>query len=266
MADLFPSAIAYEKMMGRWSERLAPLFLDFAGIPDSGRVLDVGCGTGTLVDAVARRAGESTIVGIDPSQPFIDYARQRFAGSRFTFDCGDGMALPYADASYDCSLSLLVFMFIPQPERAASEMRRVTRPGGTVAACVRDSGAGGLEMARIFWEEAVKLDPAAAALVPEKNWRCNRMGELTKAWQAGGLDGVEEVGLEIRTDFSSLDDYWLPYNSGAAAPGIYTARLSPAQREALRAALQTRLLGDRHDGPFSMRAAAWAVRGRVPER
>jgi SAM-dependent methyltransferase len=249
--------------MGRRSERLAPLFLDFAGVQDGARVLDVGCGTGALVDAVVKRGAGSTVVGIDPSQPFIEYTRQRFPGPRFRFDCGDGMALPYPDASFDYSLSLLVFMFIPQPEKAASEMRRVTRPGGTVGACVWDSGGGGLKMARIFWEEAVKLDPAAAT-GPERNVHCNRAGELTKVWRAVGLENVEEVGLEIRTDFTGFDDYWVPYNSGVGPQGVYNERLSVAQREALREALRRRLLGDRPDGPISLRAGAWAVRGRVP--
>jgi SAM-dependent methyltransferase len=263
MADMFPNATAYEKLMGRWSERLAPLFLDFAAVREAGRVLDVGCGTGALVDAVAKRDPGSTVVGIDPSQPFIDYARQRFQGPRFSFDRGDGMALPYPDASFDCSLSLLVFMFIPQPEKAASEMRRVTRPGGTAAACVWDSKGGGMEMARIFWEEAVKLD-ATAATLPERSVHCNRAGELTKVWRAAGLKDIVEVPLEIATSFSGFDDYWMPYNSGVGPQGVYNQRLAPAHRESLRAALRARLLGDGPDRPFTLRAGAFAVRGTVP--
>jgi SAM-dependent methyltransferase len=263
MADMFPNAVAYERLMGRWSEKLAPLFLDFAGVPDGGRILDVGCGTGALVDAVARLAVESSIVGIDPSRPFVDYARQRFRHPRFTFDCGDGMALPYPDASFDSSLSLLVLQFVPQPEKAAGEMRRVTRPGGTVAACCWDTGGGGMEMGRLFWEEAGKLDPVGVA-GRKRTDRCNRAGELTQVWHAAGLENVEEVALEILTDFSSFDDYWLPYNSGVGPQGIYNDRLSAPQRETLRQALRRRLLGDRLDGPFSLRASAWAVRGTVP--
>lgn len=264
MADMFPNAVAYERMMGRWSARLAPLFLDFARVRDGGRILDVGCGTGALVEAVASLGDRSKIVGIDPSRPFIDYARQRFTNPRFGFDCGDAMALPYPDRSFDCALSLLVFMFIPQPEKAANEMRRVTRAGGTVAACTWDSGGGGMEMARIFWEEAAKLDPAADAR-PERSLHCNRAGQLTEVWRAAGLEDVEEVGLEIRTDFTGFDDYWVPYTKGVGPQGIYNDRLSATQREALREGLRRRLLGDGPDRPFSLRAGAWAVRGTVPK-
>lgn len=135
MAEMFSNAAAYEGLMGRWSARLAPLFMNFAQVKDGERVLDVGCGTGSLVRTIADNAGQSEIVGIDPAQPSIDYCRARFPDPRITFDVGSAMDLPYATDSFDQSLSLLVFSFVPQPEKAASEMRRVTRPGGTIAAC-----------------------------------------------------------------------------------------------------------------------------------
>ncbi len=52
MTDMFSKSDAYENLAGRWSARLAPLFLDFAGVSDGERVLDVGCGTGVLSWAV----------------------------------------------------------------------------------------------------------------------------------------------------------------------------------------------------------------------
>jgi SAM-dependent methyltransferase len=267
MAEMFANAAAYERMMGRWSSRLALQFLDFAGIQGGGKILDVGCGTGSLIQAVADRVAGVDITGIDPARPFIDYCHQRFTGPRFGFDCGNGMDLPYPQNSFDHSLSLLVFMFIPQPDKAAAEMRRVTRPGGTVAACTWESGdgLGGLQMTTVFWEEAEKLDPAASAMA-ERPRHCNREGQLSALWRAAGLAAVEETALEFRTEHVSFDDYWSPFLGGIGPHGVYVSQLSPERRDSLREALRKRLLGDRADGPISLGAKALAVRGIAADR
>lgn len=262
MAEMFSNPAAYERMMGRWSARLAPLFVDFAQVREGSRVLDVGCGTGSLVHAVAQITRRSEIVGIDPAQPFIDHCRSRFVDPRIAFDCGSALELPYPDDAFDQSLSLLVFMFLPQPEAAASEMRRVTRPGGTVAACTWNVER--LELSSILWDEAMKLDPNAE-LHAERPRRCTRKGELDALWHAAGLEDVEETALEIRTEFSSFDDWWLPFVGGAGPAGAYVVGLSPERREALRAALHAKLLAGGADHPFALRAQAWAVRGTVPD-
>jgi ubiquinone/menaquinone biosynthesis C-methylase UbiE len=150
MAQMFANAIGYQQLMGRWSVRLAPLYVEFAKLRDEGRVLDVGCGTGALVKVVAGITRQSEIVGVDPAQSFVDYARTQITDRRIKFEVGDAMHLPFPTASFDQTLSLLVMMFIPEPERAAKEMKRVTRPGGTVSACTWDRD--GLELASIFWE------------------------------------------------------------------------------------------------------------------
>jgi SAM-dependent methyltransferase len=74
---MFTNAEAYEHNMGRWSQRLAPLFIEFVGVRDADRVIDVGCGTGSLSLALARVTKRSEIVGDDPSVSFVDYARPR---------------------------------------------------------------------------------------------------------------------------------------------------------------------------------------------
>jgi SAM-dependent methyltransferase len=265
MTEMFARTDGYEAMMGRWSMRLAPLFLDFCGVRSGGKILDMGCGTGSLVHTLADRAISASIVGIDPSQTAIDYCRERFSGKPTTFDCGNGMSLPYADDAFDHSLSLLVFQFIPQPEKAAKEMRRVTRPGGTVGACTWDSVGGGMEMSAIFRQEAAKLDPTANARA-ERRRGCNSKGALEALWRATGLEGVEETAIEFRTNFTGFDDYWLPFTMGAGPQGVYVESLSADSRTALREQLRRRLLGDGPDGPFSLGARAWAVRGTVPLR
>jgi len=260
MADMFANATAYENMMGRWSKRLAPLFLDFAHIGDADRILDVGCGTGSLVQIISDRLKRAHIVGIDPAQPSIDYSRARFSDSRITFDCGSALKLPYADVSFAHALSLLVFQFLTGPAVAASEMRRVTRPGGTVAACTWPRT--GFDMNDIFWEECVRLDPRADDR-SQRLRQFNEEGQLAQLWRATGLEGIEEVALELRTDFTSFDDFWVPFTKGVGPQGLYVASLAAEERDALRDALRKRLVGDR-DQPFSLRAKALAVRGIVP--
>ena len=72
---MYEDAEAYEAMMGRWSRQLAPLFINFVGVRKAERVLDVGCGTGSLTTTLARVTGASKIVGIEPSGGFVEYAR-----------------------------------------------------------------------------------------------------------------------------------------------------------------------------------------------
>jgi SAM-dependent methyltransferase len=246
--------------MGRWSARLAPLFVEFARVRDGDRVLDVGCGTGSLVQAVAEIAPRSQIVGIDLAGPFIEYCRSRFSDPRITFDRGSALDLPYPDGSFDRSLSLLVFQHLPQPEKAAMEMRRVTRPGGTVATCTWDSR--GLEMNAILREEAARLEPSRG----DRPERGSREGQLAGLWRGSGLEGVEEIAFDIQTDFSSFDDYWSQYAGGVGPTGAFVAGLSPELRDALREALRKRILAGGPDRPFSLRARAWAVRGTVPSK
>src|ERR1043165_3404940 len=124
----------YEFQMGRWSRRLAPLFVNFAGITAAARILDVGCGTGSLSFNLARNPSIGNVCGVDFSPIYIEHAKRRNNDARIDFQIGDACALPFPDAAFDRSLSMLVLQFIPQPELAAREMRRVTCPGGTVAA------------------------------------------------------------------------------------------------------------------------------------
>lgn len=261
MTGMFANAIGYEQLMGRWSARLAPLFVEFARVRDGGRILDVGCGTGALVRTIANTARSSELVGVDPAQSFIDYARTQSHDPRITFQVGDAMELPFPSASFDQVLSLLVMMFIPKPEQAAGEMRRVTRPGGTVSACTWDRE--GLELSSIFWEEAVRLDPGADAR-SQRPKHSNREGQLTALWRSAGLQNVEETVIEMPMPFASFADFWEPHLKGVAPQGAYVATLSAERRDAVREGLRKRLLADRPDGAFSLRAKALAVRGTVP--
>lgn len=264
MADIFSNAAAYDHYMGRWSRRLAPMFVEFAQIRDGDTVLDVGSGTGALAEAVAAATRSSEITGIDPSSFFVEYGRTHCADPRIRFDVGNALELPYSNATFDQCLAMLVLQLIPQPEKALSEMCRVTHPGGSVAVCNWDA-SGGMEMLSIFWEEASKLDPAAE---PRRNDSrpYSRYGQLKALWESTGLERVQETGLKIELEFTSFDDYWLPQLGGVGPAGSYLSSLSADRQKALREELWRRCLGNGPDGPFKLHAQSWAVRGMVPQR
>jgi SAM-dependent methyltransferase len=256
---VFSEARAYEHFMGRWSRNLAPLFVGFAGVKDGDSVLDVGSGTGALSAAVAKVASSSRIVGIDPAAPYVELARAQHGSPRVSFEIGDAQQMRFDAATFDQTLSLLVVNFIPDARKAIGEMKRVTKPKGTIAAAVWDYGDG-MEMLRVFWDEAIALKPESAAK-DERNMPFCKRGELAALWRQQGLQNVVEEGLTIETRFTSFDDFWTPFLEKQGPAGAYTASLTSAEREALRTRLHKRLLGDGPDKAIVMHARAWAVRG-----
>lgn len=253
---------AYELSMGRWSRRLAGPFLDFAAIGAVGRVLDVGCGTGSLTSALEEIAPDAEIVGIDHSQAYVDHARSKAPEAvRLKFEQGDAAALPYADGAFDAVLSMLVLNFVPDAEKAASEMARVAKPGGVVAACVWDF-RGGLTFLRVFADTAAALDPAGEVFRARLfSAPFTGAGELATAWARLGLGEVEKKALTIRMEFASFADYWEPWLGGQGTVGAYVTGLSEAKRRLVEHHLRLAFLAGGADGPRSFAAAAWAVRG-----
>ena len=149
--------------------------------------------------------------------------------------------------------------FVPDTAAAVREMIRVTRPNGVVAAAVWDYGDG-MEMLRVFWDEAVALDPAAAGR-DERHMPLSGRGELSAFWRDIGLRNVEEAPLTVDMAFASFDDFWQPFLCGQGPAGAYTSSLPESPREELRARLRARFVGA--DSGFTLEARAWAVRGVV---
>jgi SAM-dependent methyltransferase len=255
----------YELVMGRWSRRLATPFLDFVGARDGERVLDVGCGTGHLARAIAERCTRSEVHAIDFADAYIDYARKRNRDQRVVFDVGDACAMKFADHTFDRVFSLLVLHFVPQATQAISEMRRVVKPGGVVAACVWDV-RGGFVANRIFFDTAAALDPKANDRRARNYTRpMTKPGELAGAWREAGLHDVIEAALSIRMEFTSFDDYWAPYDGREGPAAEYVATLGTAERARLIDAVRAAYLDGELDGPRSYAALAWAVKGFAPD-
>jgi SAM-dependent methyltransferase len=255
---------AYEVWLGRWASRLAKVFLDFVDFPETGELLDVGCGTGALTLAMAERWPERAVIGVDLAASFLAYAQSRRAGGRPVFERGDACALRYEDGRFAAAAAHLVFLFIPKPEIALREMRRVTRPGGTVAAVVWDS-RGGLVYQRMLWDTAVALDPNARAV--RDSLFANPVavpGGLAGFFRRAGLVAVEEQSLTIRMDYGDFEDYWQSFLAGQGPVGVYFTHLDSGLKARIREAVRDAYCSGAPDGPRSLAASAWAVHGKVP--
>jgi len=262
---MFENAEAYERFMGRWSRLLAPRLVDFTGLPQEGRMLDIGSGTGTLAFAIAERNRRARVLGIDPSKEYVAYAMARNPfPDQASFAVGDAQELHYPDASFDATVSLLVFNFIPNPAKTLFEIRRVTKPGGKVSAAVWDYGEG-MRMLRTFWDAAVQIDPAAEK-IDEKHMPLCRAGELSALWKQSGLEDVSEQSIDIRTTFESFLDFWEPFLLGQGPAGSYVRRLNDDKLQALRDEIDRRLPLPGQSAPLILPARAWSVRGTVPNR
>jgi SAM-dependent methyltransferase len=241
--------------MGRYSVPLASEFADFAGIGvASGEVLDVGAGPGALTGELVRRVGSSHVVAVEPSEPFVQAARDRYPDVEIHQAAAED--LPFADGRFDAALAQLVVHFMSDPQAGIGEMRRVTRPGGLLAACVWDHGGGRGPLSR-FWQVAAELDPS---VVDESDLVGAREGQLGRLFAAAKLDGVEEDLLAVSVEHASFDEWWGPYTLGVGPAGSYVARLDDERREQLRAQCLAAFPAD----GLTLTVGAWAVRGHVP--
>jgi SAM-dependent methyltransferase len=258
--DSWDSGDAYEPYVGRWSRLVAPEFLGWLTVPPGRRWLDTGCGTGALAESILALAAPGEVVGIDPSPAYVTVARDRVSDDpRVGFEVGDAQALQAPSAAFDAVVSGLVLNFLPEPDGALSEMARVVRPGGVVAAYVWDY-AEGMQMMRHFWDAAVALAPRVSEIDEGRRFTLCDPEPLTDLFRTAGLKKVEVRAIDVPTVFRDFEDYWSPFLGGQGpAPG-YAMSLSEERRAALRervrGSLPTNAKGEHH-----LIARAWAVRG-----
>ena len=244
---------AYDRFMGRYSTPLAPRFADFASIGEAQRVLDVGCGPGALTGELVRRFGANAVAAVDPSPGFVEAAGRRNPG--VDVRRAEAESLPFDDGSFDAALAQLVVHFMTDPAAGIAEMRRVTRDGGVVTACVWDHAGGAGPLAR-FWDAARELDPGVA---DESDLPGAREGDLERLLHEAGLGDVEERLLTVEIEHGSFDEWWEPFTLGVGPAGAYVQGLAQDARDRLRERCR-----ELHPAaPFAVSASAWAARGVV---
>ncbi|MBN6037692.1 class I SAM-dependent methyltransferase [Amycolatopsis sp. 195334CR] len=136
----------YDAVNGGFNE----FVLEAAGITESDRVLDLGCGNGQLTRQAARRAHRGRVVGVDLSGPMLATARARAkAESHLTFVQADAQVHPFEPAGFDVALSRFGVMFFADPVAAFANVHRALAPGGRLAfLCM--TALDGTDLGRVF--------------------------------------------------------------------------------------------------------------------
>lgn len=300
LRDRWTSGDAYQRFMGRWSPFLAELFVPWVCAPAGSDWLDVGCGTGALSHTILALADPASVMGVDPSEAFVNFARQSVddprvqSGSggnrsrvaselnlrakqsppqigkvtkseggepRVEFRVGSGQALPVQDGSFDVAAAGLVINFVPDPAAALAEMKRALRPGGQIGCYVWDY-ADGMRMVRVFFDAAIALDPAAAKVDEGRRFELCNPTALTKLFNEAGLQNVETRALEFTMQFRDFNDYWDPFKGSVGPAPAYLASLPPERQLELEREVHNRL-PIKSDGSFRLAARAWAVKGQT---
>ena len=245
------AADSYDRFMGRYSTLLAPQFADFAGVGSGQRVLDVGCGPGALTTELVERLGASNVAAVDPSESFVAAARERHPG----VDVQEAPAetLPFADGMFDTALAQLVVHFMADPLQGLTELGRVTRAGGVVAACVWDHAGEQTPLAP-YWRAVRGLDPDETG---ESTLAGGREGHLAALFREAGLREIEETALPVRVEHATFEEWWEPFTLGVGPAGAYVVGLEPEQQAELRERCRQQL----PETPFTIPAKAWAARG-----
>jgi SAM-dependent methyltransferase len=246
------AADAYDRFMGRYSMPLARPFADFAGVAADQDVLDVGCGPGALTAELVDRLGADRVTACDPSEPFVAAVRERHP--RVRVEQASAEQLPFADDAFDVTLAQLVVHFMTDPVAGLREMARVTRPGGSVAACVWDHAAGGRGPLETYWEAARELVPE---LADESTLAGAREGHLGELFAAAGIGEIEDSSLEVRVLHPTFEDWWDPFTLGVGPAGAFAAGLDAEGLEGLRERCRSKLPAP----PFELTARTWAARG-----
>lgn len=259
VSDKWAAGATYEDFMGRWSRLLAPRFVSWLPVRPNAHWLDVGCGTGALGGAICAGAHPASVVACDPSESFVEYARQHQVDRRISFVVAGIGHLPVRPGGFDIVTAAFALNFFPDPGAAIQEMRRIAATDGLVSACVWDY-AGRMEFLRRFWDSAVAMDPNARDLDEGHRFPICRPDVLEKLFRGGGLGHVLCESVEIPTRFSTFAEFWTPFLGGTGPAPSYVASLDSRQRESLVEHLDHSLPRER-DGAISLVARAWVVRG-----
>jgi SAM-dependent methyltransferase len=257
-SHLFADGEAYERLMGRWSRLAGEIFLDWLDIPANVRWLDVGCGNGAFTAALIARCAPAEVIGIDPSEGQVSFARTRPGAKSAQFRIGDAEALPFGDDRFDVAVMALVITFLSDPGKAVSEMARVVRPGGWVGTYMWDVPGGGTPVHPIY----VAMESLGMPSPRPPGAEVSRRDAMQALWKDAGLESIETQVIRIPVMYPDFDDFWDSNTVPVGPQGKAIQEMSQTVRAQLRARVREQLpVGP--DGRIAYTSFANAVKGRV---
>ena len=255
--NLFDDGAAYERLMGRWSRVAGEKFLDWLDAAKNLNWIDVGCGNGAFTQLLVKRCAPASVIGVDPSEGQLAFARTRPEAKAAEFRVADAQSLPFPDNSFDAAAMALVIVFVPDPVKAVTEMARVVRPGGLVATYMWEFPDGTPLWPLSRGIKALGFEP------PERpNVQASARDAMRAIWQQAGLQSLETDVIRIRVHYSNFDDFWTSNTMPVGPSGKALSQMTASAREQLKAHLREQM-PTAPDGTLSYEAYANAVKGIV---
>ena len=212
-------------------------FADFAGVAAGQRVIDVGCGPGALTTHMVELLGPASVTAVDPSESFVDAARERHAG--VTVERAAAEPLPFADGAFDggprAARRPLHDGSRRRPARDGARDTRGRRRCRLRLGSRRRRAGSSCACTGTRCTDSILTSPARPSLAGA------REGRLAELLGAAGLHDIEESDLTVRIDHASFEEWWEPYTLGVGPAGDYVASLDPERLAELRERCRAKL-------------------------
>jgi ubiquinone/menaquinone biosynthesis C-methylase UbiE len=257
--NYFTDGAAYDRLAAGITRDAGAIFIDWLSLPQGLSWIDVGCGTGAFTQLLLDRCAPGHISAVDPSAEQIAYARTTQAAKRVDFQTGDALSLPFNTGKFDAGAMALVITFVPDPNKAVAELKRVTKPGGTIGAYMWDF--------LNKWSPRSRLSDAVEQMgvaVPQvAGYAHSRMEAMEGYFKSAALTDVATRVIDIDITYADFDEYWTVQTGLVNFVVKKIREMSPAEVERLKSHLRASLPQDKN-GRISYKAKANAVKGRVP--
>ena len=249
----------YNDFMGRWSMRVAQLFLSWLNENHSlqnKKWIDVGCGTGALTFEILKQTNPESVLGVDSSP---EYLPKSSSTTTLSFRRGSSSDLPVKSEQFDYAVSALALNFMPNHDQCIKEMMRVLKKNGILSLYVWDYKEQ-MEFLRYFWDSAIEAIPRSKDFDEGEKFPICRREALKELFEKNTLTNIEMKDLIIQTEFRNFEDYWIPFLRGQGPSGEFLTSLNEKERNLIKNKLLEKLPYS-EDGTITLKARSFAIKG-----